>query len=82
VRHDVDATLLREARVFALRFACEDCAHFDAPKRACTHGYIERPSPEDLAPGSATVAFCKEFELGGDRAESPRGSWPGAGEGP
>jgi hypothetical protein len=64
VRHLVDDVLRVEARAFALRFACEDCAHFDAGQRACAHGYTERPSPADLGPESTTLAFCKEFELG------------------
>jgi hypothetical protein len=69
MRHLVDATLLAEARTFALRFACEDCAHFDSVRRTCVHGYIERPSQADLEPGSPPLAFCKEFELG-DGTES------------
>jgi hypothetical protein len=67
VRHLVDALLRAEASAFALRFACDDCAHFAAKQQACAHGYTERPSLSDLGPESATLAFCKEFELdGGD----------------
>jgi hypothetical protein len=65
VRHPVDAQLRREAHAFALRFACEDCAHFDPAGAACVHGYTERPSVRDLEPGRPPFAFCKEFELGG-----------------
>jgi len=65
VRHLVDDVLRAEARTFALRFACDDCAHFAAKSQACAHGYTERPSRSDLAPGSTTLAFCKEFELDG-----------------
>jgi hypothetical protein len=65
VRHLVDDVLRAEARAFALRFACDDCAHFDAREQTCAHGYTERPSIADLAPESKTLAFCKEFELGG-----------------
>lgn len=64
MRHTVDARLRAEARTFALRFACEDCVHFDPERRACVHGYIERPSATDFEPGSPPMAFCKEFELG------------------
>jgi hypothetical protein len=58
--------LLRlEASRFSLRFACEDCAHFDAggdgrPAR-CGHGYPPGPRRDALA--EAELAFCKEFEL-------------------
>jgi hypothetical protein len=62
MRHVVDARLLDEARTFSLRFACEDCAHFDAKRDACTHGYTERPNRSDLE-SRATLAFCKEFEM-------------------
>jgi hypothetical protein len=56
--------LLRdEAARFALRFACEDCAHFDAERAACAHGYP--PGPRRPALASDEVVFCKEFELGG-----------------
>jgi hypothetical protein len=56
VKTPVDARLLHQARQFALRFACEDCAHFasdgtnaaDADARAaCAHGYP--PSPRRRA---------------------------------
>jgi hypothetical protein len=67
VRHLVDARLLAEARTFSLRFACEDCVHHDAERDLCAHGYSERPSPGDLGPGRPPFAFCKEFELGGER---------------
>jgi hypothetical protein len=67
MRHLVDSVLLAEARTFSLRFACEDCVHHDAERDRCTHGYTERPSPGDLEPGSPPLAFCKEFELGGEQ---------------
>ena len=64
MRHTVDQELLRQARVFALRFACEDCVHFDAEDARCAHGYTERPSAGAIHQLGATIAFCKEFELG------------------
>ncbi len=67
MKHAVDAVLRAEVRAFALRFACEDCVHFHAAREACVHGFTERPSLEDLAPGSPTLSFCKEFELGEGR---------------
>jgi len=69
VRHPVDSLLRAEARRYALRFACEDCVHFDARASACVHGYTERPSPADLEPDRPPLAFCKEFELGADGGE-------------
>jgi len=53
--------LLRdEAARFALRFACDDCAHFD-PARGCGHGYPLAPRRTDL--DAQELVFCKEFEL-------------------
>ncbi len=64
----IDAQLRDEAARFALRFACEDCAHFDAG--ACAHGYPLAPERSALA--SEEVIFCKEFELGApDDAPTP-----------
>jgi hypothetical protein len=61
MKHAVDEALRDEVRAFALRFACEDCAHFDAARSRCLHGYTERPRVTDLDRG--LVVFCKEFEL-------------------
>ncbi len=62
MRTRCDAELRAEAAHFALRFACEDCAHFDAHRGACSHGYP--PGPRKRALGEAELVFCKEFELG------------------
>jgi hypothetical protein len=63
VRHTVDPALVLEARTFSLRFACDDCAHFDPDGGRCMHGYTERPGAKDLQQPGDTVTFCKEFEL-------------------
>jgi hypothetical protein len=66
----VDSRLLSEAARFDLRFACDDCVHFDAERApTCAHGWpirlrrsaldAERTSDAEREP----VAFCKEFEL-------------------
>jgi hypothetical protein len=64
MRHRVDTQFRDQARVFGLRFACSDCAHFDAKNDLCVHGYTERPCQSDLERPGAELAFCKEFELG------------------
>jgi hypothetical protein len=65
VRSPVDLRLVEEARASALRFRCDDCAHFDDEGERCAHGYPIAPHrPAALAPG-VVVVFCKEFELGG-----------------
>ncbi len=61
----VDRRLVEQARVFELRFACEDCAHFH--EDLCTLGYPAAPRRHALAsepsrPGVA-LEFCKSFEL-------------------
>jgi hypothetical protein len=47
---------------FALRFCCEDCAHFDAAAERCCHEW-----PNELhrlgAVRPPMLDFCKEFEL-------------------
>ena len=65
----LDMVLLEEAARFSLRFACEDCVHFDATGDRCLHGYPPAPRLAALrAPpvsdAERTLAFCKEFELG------------------
>jgi len=63
VRTLIDPTLREEARRFALRFTCDDCAHFAAERRACAHGYPNGAHLEvDLA-AEESLEFCKEFEL-------------------
>jgi hypothetical protein len=69
VRHPIDQELVDGARTFSLRFACEDCAHFDTEGARCVHGYVERPDAKALETPGGTVAFCKEFELG--RGDAP-----------
>jgi hypothetical protein len=64
----VDGVLRDEARRFALRFACEDCVHWNVTVAAgatagvCGNGWPERVAKDALA--GDEVAFCKEFELG------------------
>lgn len=50
-----------ERRRFALRFRCEDCAHFDAAREQCAHEWPNELHRE-RAP-STVLDFCKEFEL-------------------
>jgi hypothetical protein len=61
VRTRADDRLRAEAARFALRFACEDCAHFDDAKGACLHGYPPSPRRAELLRDE--IVFCKEFEL-------------------
>jgi hypothetical protein len=58
----VDARLREEAARFSLRFACEDCAHFDEAAARCAHGYP--PAPRRGALDGDELSFCKEFEAG------------------
>jgi hypothetical protein len=65
VRTVVTEALLDEARRFALRWACEHCAHFAADGEAqgrCGNGWPNGDHrAERLRVGDA-IAFCKEFE--------------------
>lgn len=62
MRTAVDARLRAEATRFSLRFACEDCAHFDEPLARCSLSYPAAPRRSALA--KEHLETCKEFELG------------------
>jgi hypothetical protein len=63
LRTRVDLLLVDEAGRFRLRFACEDCSHFDDANELCNHEYPSEPRRADLKKDA--VVFCKEFEIGG-----------------
>jgi len=50
-----------EIAAYDLRYTCDDCAHFDAGRVACAHGYPTEPHRRGP---DKEVIFCKEFELG------------------
>lgn len=58
----VDARFREEAARYALRFACEDCAHFDPPAGRCSLEYPASPRRDALL--ARELELCKEFELG------------------
>lgn len=62
MRTRVDDRLREEATRYALRFACDDCAHFDAARAECSLGYP--PSPRRDALSAEQIELCKTFELG------------------
>jgi hypothetical protein len=74
VKTRVDPVLRDEARRFAFRFACDDCAHWTGT--ACGNAW---PTfvPQGAIDEGDEVVFCKEFELGAPlSAPSPYGSTP------
>jgi hypothetical protein len=62
VRTVVDDRLRLEAARFSFRFACEDCAHFDAPAARCSLSYPAAPRRDALS--GRHLELCKAFELG------------------
>jgi hypothetical protein len=50
-----------EREAFALRFCCEDCAHFDGATERCRHEWPNQSHRRDAPP--SVLDFCKEFEL-------------------
>jgi hypothetical protein len=66
----VDERLRREAKRFAFRFACDDCAHFDVAGSRCSFAYPASPRRDALDANGALdatdlhVELCKTFELG------------------
>ena len=60
----VDARFREEAARYALRFACEDCAHFEARTGSCRHEWPNQSHRREAALAALPVLdFCKEFEL-------------------
>jgi hypothetical protein len=57
----VDGRLRDEAARFAFRFACDDCAHFDADRARCSLAYPAAPRRDAL--DHPSLELCKEFEL-------------------
>ncbi len=67
MRSVVDDQLRFEARKFRLRFACEDCAHFDPnaadeARGACSQGFPASEHRDPSLEGRQDVVFCKMFE--------------------
>jgi hypothetical protein len=61
----VDLRFVDESTAVALRFRCDDCAHFDDAHERCSHGYPTAPHrPAVVEPGT-DIVFCKDFDLGG-----------------
>ena len=59
----VDARLRREAAELALRFSCEQCAHFAPDTASCANGYPNHAHVDARLESRETLTFCKEFEL-------------------
>jgi hypothetical protein len=63
VRTLVDGQLRLEAATFDLRYACEDCAHFDVSNGACAEGYPNEGHRDVRIDRAPSLEFCKSFEL-------------------
>ena len=50
-------------QVFRLRFACTDCAHFDAEGKRCSNGFPNEAHREPELGERLELLFCKAFEL-------------------
>jgi len=61
----VDQRFLEEARAFALRFGCEDCAYFEPEHELCGNGYPTAPHAHVDLEARRHLEFCKEFEFAG-----------------
>jgi hypothetical protein len=59
----VDAELRDDIECYALKYACEDCSHFDPQSSGCSLGFVPTPHrARTIEPGD-TIVFCKTFEL-------------------
>jgi len=72
MKTNVDAQLLHEARRFAFRFACDDCAHFDPDRERCSLSFDPSPRQDSLEAAleppqphheARSLELCKTFEL-------------------
>ena len=61
----VDERFREEVRAFALRFGCEDCAHFEPVHESCANGYPTAPHANGDLSVRRHLEFCKEFEFAG-----------------
>jgi hypothetical protein len=53
-----------ERESYALRFSCEDCAHFDPRTERCRHEWPNESHRREAPRAVERVLdFCKEFEL-------------------
>ena len=51
---------------YSFCFTCENCAHFDADKEQCLHGFPNNPHRLAYYTASSkpkTILFCKDFDL-------------------
>jgi hypothetical protein len=62
VKTFVDGRLHLEVARYDFRFACDDCAHFDAPAARCSLDYPAAPRRDALE--GTELELCKSFELG------------------
>ena len=59
----VDSQLREDIESYALKYSCEDCAHFESASRSCSLGFVPTPHlARAIEPGD-TIVFCKTFEL-------------------
>ena len=61
MRTRVDPQLREEAEKFAFRFACDDCAHFEAAAGSCSLSFEAAPRRDALS--RTHLELCKAFEL-------------------
>jgi len=57
---EVTLRFLEESKRFALRYTCDDCAHF--LRETCAHGYPIGERRGRVLEIGDEVVFCKEFE--------------------
>jgi hypothetical protein len=59
----VDRRLQEEAKVFAFRFECEQCAYFVEPSGRCAEGFPNGMHRAGRLASVDRLVFCKRFEL-------------------
>ena len=62
----LNARFDEQCREFGFCFTCEHCAHFDADRGVCLHGFpnmMHRLGYYREEPRPSTIVFCKDFDL-------------------
>ncbi len=59
----VDRQLRDDIEAYGLKYACEDCSHFDPQSSLCSLGFVANPHRARAIEPGDTIVFCKTFEL-------------------
>jgi hypothetical protein len=59
----IDERLHSDIQVYALKYSCENCIHFEQQRGGCSLGFVPGPHRARAIEPGDTIVFCKTFEL-------------------